>query len=157
IWDIPLKGTKKLLGPPEIRSNRNGPWGCPTRAAFTPNGKTVVVAYFIGLQIATGPDAKGNWSTRSIQLPPGPEKICSFALAGGGGHVALGENKRKVYIRRLPRPGEVFLADLPETEVRVGWGSFEKGKGIIVNGAPSPNGLYMFPPTNGSSHVSYWL
>jgi serine/threonine protein kinase len=55
----------------------------------------------------------------------------------------------------------VYLSDLPETDVRPD-GSFGKKIRtgpfrIIVNGVPSPNGLWMHPPENRSSHVSYWL
>jgi hypothetical protein len=57
------------------------------------------------------------------------------------------------------RPAPVYLADLPETDVR---GSFAKKVTtgefrIMVNGVPSPNGLWMHPPTYGSSQVSYVL
>jgi serine/threonine protein kinase len=62
-----------------------------------------------------------------------------------------------------PVTAGVYLSDLPETEVRVGWGFYgKKGKigeyqRVTVKGVPSPNGLYMVPPSDGASHVSYWL
>jgi hypothetical protein len=58
----------------------------------------------------------------------------------------------------------VFLADLPEHEVRVGYGSFGKngdlgygGLKIMVGNVLSPHGISMHPPSNGSSHVAYTL
>jgi endo-alpha-N-acetylgalactosaminidase len=56
-----------------------------------------------------------------------------------------------------------FLSDLPETDVRIGWGTFGKhgtaydNQRIIVKGVLSPNGLFMHPPSNGSAHVTYRL
>jgi hypothetical protein len=56
-----------------------------------------------------------------------------------------------------------FLSDLKEESVSVGYGNFTK-KGerypdsrIKVNGADSPNGLYMHPPKNGASRIAYTI
>lgn len=60
--------------------------------------------------------------------------------------------------------GPAFLADLPEVEAQVGFGQFGKkgalgfaNKSITVKGAPSPNGLSMHPPRDGSARVVYAL
>jgi len=59
-----------------------------------------------------------------------------------------------------------YLSDLPEQEVRVGYGRFGKngdlgyadGTGrIVVGGKPSPKGLSMHPDANSESHVEYAL
>ena len=101
-WDMTGKDPKILwrqLPPPSAF----------VRGAFTPNGKTVVSAYVEGALMVTevGPtDSKGNPKTQSVQLPPGLGTVHSFALAADGRHVALGNNKRMVYILRLaPPPG----------------------------------------------------
>jgi hypothetical protein len=56
----------------------------------------------------------------------------------------------------------VFLADLQEINVSVGWGGFGKGedlgyegKSIVVAGRAVKKGLSMVPPSNGFSIVSY--
>lgn len=92
VWDMTGKAPKKLLTP--IAHN------VLARAAFTPNGNTVVSSYIDGKVMVT--DTNGNWETEPVPLPPGCESIHSFALASDGRHVALGDNKRKVYILRLP-------------------------------------------------------
>jgi len=58
----------------------------------------------------------------------------------------------------------VYLCDLPEQEVHVGFGNFGKrgelgyeGLTISVNGQPSPHGLSMHPPYKGSARVKYDL
>jgi len=61
--------------------------------------------------------------------------------------------------------GFVYLGDLPASEVRGTWqGQFwKKGKindqnlRISVNGKESPNGIFLHPAANSSSHVSYCL
>lgn len=62
--------------------------------------------------------------------------------------------------RVVPKP--VFLSDLKESDVHVGYGSFGKGgklgyEGgkIVVDGKASDKGLSMHPPAHGSSRVSY--
>ncbi|GAG01894.1 unnamed protein product, partial [marine sediment metagenome] len=64
----------------------------------------------------------------------------------------------------LPEETVVYLSDLPESEVRVGFGTFGKngslgydGKRVVVGGKPSPKGLSMHPLSNGASHVAYRL
>ncbi|MBI2804241.1 MAG: NPCBM/NEW2 domain-containing protein [Planctomycetes bacterium] len=62
---------------------------------------------------------------------------------------------------------KVFLSDLQEFGIRVGWGSFGKrgdlgydvfqNRRIVVNGQPSPNGISMHPPAFGFSTVKYRL
>ncbi|MCX7178739.1 MAG: NPCBM/NEW2 domain-containing protein [Proteobacteria bacterium] len=59
--------------------------------------------------------------------------------------------------------GTAFLADLPEMEVRVGYGVFGKngdsglgqGQKVSVNNQPSPHGLALHGSENGLSHVAY--
>ena len=54
-----------------------------------------------------------------------------------------------------------YLAELPELESRVGWGSFSKDGGvpgegpIIVQGLRSPKALFLHPPQGGHSRVVY--
>jgi hypothetical protein len=94
LWDMTGKAPKKL---------RVMGGGGVTRVAFTPNGKTVVSASIDGKVTTT--DVTGNWKAEPVPLPPGLESIHSFAVASDGRHIALGDNKRKVYILRLaPAP-----------------------------------------------------
>ncbi len=59
---------------------------------------------------------------------------------------------------------KVYLSDLQEIEVSVGYPKFGKsgdlgyeGQRIKVYGTPSPNGISTHPPTSGQSHVAYML
>jgi S1-C subfamily serine protease len=59
---------------------------------------------------------------------------------------------------------KAYLSDLPEFDVRVGFGSFGKngelgyeGKECIVNGARAAKGLSTHPPHNGHASVKYRL
>jgi NPCBM/NEW2 domain-containing protein len=58
----------------------------------------------------------------------------------------------------------VYLADLPEQDVRVGWGNLGKngdmghgGERVYAGNLSSHHSLSMHPPTRGSSHVAYDL
>ena len=72
------------------------------RAAFTPDGQTVVTAY------------RGDWPAMYVWKPDTPEDkdramgvprpISSFALACDGRHVAVGTDQGTVYILRLSFP-----------------------------------------------------
>jgi WD40 repeat protein len=97
VWDIPGKAPKKLVGPNAANTT-------VARVAFTPNGKSVVSLLVVDKVMVTDIN---NWKTETVQLPPGIGRPYSFALASDGRHVALGDNKRKVYILRLaPPPGK---------------------------------------------------
>jgi WD40 repeat protein len=89
LWDMTGKAPKKL---------RVVGGGDVTRVAFTPNGRTVVSTSMDGEVMITD---ISNWKTEPVLLPPGRGSIYSFALASDGRHVALGDNKRKIFILRL--------------------------------------------------------
>ncbi|MGD0088769.1 MAG: protein kinase [Planctomycetota bacterium] len=65
-------------------------------------------------------------------------------------------------LAELARP--MYLADLPELEVKTYGGMFDFGKGrykegpeLKLNGTLYPKGLAMHPPHDGSGHVAYML
>lgn len=62
----------------------------------------------------------------------------------------------------MPESAVVFLSELQERDVVVGYGGFAKngdlgyeGQSIVVGGAPSKKGLSMHPPSNGASRVTF--
>jgi hypothetical protein len=77
---------------------------------------------------------------------------------------AVREEFRSLDKRHAAKPEEsvVFLADLQEQKVIVGWGTFGKGNDlgyggdkIVVAGQAAKKGLSMHPPANGTSTVTY--
>ena len=72
------------------------------RAAFTPDGQSVVTAY------------RGDWPAVYVWKPESPEDkdrvlgvprpVYSFALAADGRHVAVGTDQGTIYILRLSFP-----------------------------------------------------
>jgi WD40 repeat protein len=72
------------------------------RAAFTPDGQSVVTAY------------RSDWPAVYVWKPDTPENmdrsfgvprpVCSFALACDGRHVAVGTDQGTVYVLRLSFP-----------------------------------------------------
>jgi WD40 repeat protein len=92
VWDMTGKAPMKL----RLVSQGDG-----ARVAFAPSGRSVVSSCIDGRVMITDIN---NWKTEPVQLPPALGSIYSFALASDGRHVALGDNKRKVYILRLAPP-----------------------------------------------------
>ncbi|WP_439627194.1 serine/threonine protein kinase [Gemmata sp.] len=75
---------------------------------------------------------------------------------------ADGEPPAPVRQAQAPVGRKVWLGELPEHDPSVGHGQFGKGgqlgfgnEAIVVNGQPSPHGLSMHPPANGSATVRY--
>jgi serine/threonine-protein kinase len=88
--------------------------------------------------------------------------LAVYLLARGPDKTGAGEDDGA----SAPAAGKrVYLSDLNESDVVVGYGRFGK-KGatglaeaaeIVVNGVPAPHGLSLHPPARGSSRVTYRL
>jgi serine/threonine protein kinase len=111
------------------------------------------VVLLVGLAMA------GAWLFKDQPTSRGPSPTTGSLAKGRGSEGA--EPTALAPLSVAP----AFLADLPEMEVKVGFGQFGKkghlgyanNKSFTVNGVPSPNGLSMHPPAGGSARVLYAL
>ena len=86
----------------------------------------------------------------------------TMKLEAGGGRVFRDDSTFNLTRDDKRRLSEVFLSDLPEQDVSVGWGTFGKngsmgyqGLEIMVDGKRYSKGISMHPPPRGSATVEY--